>query len=313
MWPSAPGRHRASRPHGRPRAAAGHHVPLVRSPVSGPLGRVRVSAAVRRAAVRLRVRVSAAASVRIPPGFTREGAGSPGPMASPGVAPGSRAPSSPARAFRPRLSDWPGGRGAPARLTVVWICSGRVGVEARAPAGGLERSRGVREGGGLQPGRRPGHTAPPASSCWRTRPRAHTHLQRPPDLASSLTRVGSASQGCGAPPEFTGPPAPPPLIVLTCPAHSSERSVEVESSGSWVQMLPQVGRPWADSLTSLFPVSSCVNEVGAVLVTQMSMPRARNSARHMVSVRRVFAVVTVAMMMMTMTVCLDTRLGKGQE
>lgn len=163
MWPSAPGRHRASRPHGRPRAAAGHHVPLVRSPLSGPLGHVRVSAAVRRAAVRLRVRVSAAASVRIPPGFIREGAGSPGPMASPGVAPGSRAPSSPARAFRPRLSDWPGGRGAPARLAVVWICSGRVGVEARAPAGGLERSRGVREGGGLQPGRRPGHTAPPAS------------------------------------------------------------------------------------------------------------------------------------------------------
>lgn len=163
VWPSAPGRHRASRPHGRPPAAAGHHVPLVRSPVSGPLGRVRVSAAVRRAAVRLRVRVSASASVRIPPGFTREGAGSPGPMVSPGVAPGSRAPSSPARVLRPRLSDWPGGRGAPARVTVVWICSGRVGVEARAPAGGLERSRGVREGGGLQPGRRPGHTAPPAS------------------------------------------------------------------------------------------------------------------------------------------------------
>lgn len=97
VWPSAPGRHRASRPHGRPPAAAGHHVPLVRSPLSGPLGRVRVSAAVRRAAVRLRVRVSAAASVRIPPGFIREGAGSPGPMASPGVAPGNRAPSSPAR------------------------------------------------------------------------------------------------------------------------------------------------------------------------------------------------------------------------
>lgn len=160
-------------------AAAGHHVPLVRSPVSGPLGRVRVSAVVSRAAVRLRVRVSAAASVRIPPGFIREGAGFPGPMASPGVAPGSRAPSSPARAFRPRLSDWPGGRGAPARLTVVWICSGRVGVEARAPAGGLERSRGVREGGGLQPGRRPGHTAPPASSCWRTRPHTSSASARP--------------------------------------------------------------------------------------------------------------------------------------
>lgn len=87
--------------------------------------------------------------------------------------------------------------------------------------------------------------------------------------------------------------------------------MRLRALGSWVQMLTQVGWPWAALLTFLFPVSSCVNEVGVVLAAEVSVERAWNSAWHIVNVWCVFAMMMVVMMMMT--VCLDTHLGEGQE